>query len=123
MNARALALLLIFFLLQAGQAASYGQAQKAETCPMKCCQRLAATVPNACGCLSDGGDRTPAPLAPITLPTQSRELLPLFLSTPISWNVNPMYREAVPSRACGFTRQKTVSSPVSLTVLHCAFLT
>ncbi|MDZ4288256.1 MAG: hypothetical protein U0984_09865 [Prosthecobacter sp.] len=125
MNSRPTALLLIFLLLQAGQAIRLrAEVAVKAACPMACCQHQALETEAGCGCVQDiPGDAPVAPM-PATPPAQGRDLLPQMVVNLIGWEANPRHLE-VAARIAGAARADVRPMPatVALQVLHCAFLT
>lgn len=125
MNARPLALLLIFLLYQAGMAwrqeMSEGTATMAATaCAMPCCQHLAQ---HDCGCLQDRRDEAPTPVLPNQTLVQGRDVLVQVIWTQILWQVDPVNRDVEMNRPSGCRAHEPMAPAVALTVLHCVFLT
>jgi hypothetical protein len=128
MSMRALALLMLFLLLQAGQtlAFSAAAAPAAAGCGEGCC---AAALPGeAAQCCQMQDDPAEAPLMPPVTPAPAGQHEPLKTVWTLQQSnsdlarADRMHEETVPKRAAA-ADPIGLFATVPLTVLHCVFLT
>lgn len=131
MNLRALALLLLLLLTQAGSAVA-GACEKAAPalqCPHECCAPAASSEPSiqepGCACLQSSQESQPPVQAPVVPASSSRDLASqqavwLYMALADLW-LNQSPREFHPVEAGRMEVVKPLYA-VPVQVLHCAFL-
>lgn len=131
MNLRALALLLLLLLTQAGSAVAGAceKAAPAQKCPHECCAPAAGTEPSiqetGCACLQSSQDSQPPAQAPVVPASSSRDLTSqqavwLYMAlADLLLSQSP--REFHPVEAGRMEVVKPLHT-VPVQVLHCAFL-
>lgn len=131
MNLRALALLLLLLLSQAGATVSGAceKAAPAQKCPHECCAPVASTEPSiqetGCACLQSSQESQPPAQAPLLPATTGRDLASqqavwLYMALADLWLSQPP-REFHPVEAGRMEVVKPLHT-VPVQVLHCAFL-
>ena len=129
MNFRALALLTLFLLFQAGEVTARlvvdCSTQAATTCVEGCCKFMTSEEASHCCHLTDQ-EKESVPTTPAQPASGGRELVPSVL-----WNLieDPSALPSIPAdpalaspSSAWHAESLTSSSTVALTVLHCAFL-
>ncbi|WP_050027793.1 hypothetical protein [Verrucomicrobium sp. BvORR034] len=131
MNLRALALLLLFLLTQAGSvvAGACEKAAPAQQCPHECCVSVASAEPSlqttGCACLQSSQESQPPAQAPVVPASSSRDLASqqsvwLYMALADLW-LSQSPREFHPVEAGRMEVVKPLYA-VPVQVLHCAFL-
>lgn len=128
MNARSLALALVFLLHQAGLALalapSGGSGSEPHGCAMACCQSVAHAGGSSCGCVTDGSGEAPAVPLPNQRSIDERELQAPALWTLVPWFLKaPDYRDSAVLGWRAGMPQSLRTPKIALRVLHCVFLT
>lgn len=119
MNLRPITLLLVFLLFQVGEALQQSEAATPTPCAMACCHHQATHTQPSCDCEQD----VPVAPTPNTPPPQARDSVGQFVLAWIVWKANPGYDHSVEMDVRGGKAPAPRTPRVSLTVLHCAFLT
>lgn len=132
MNLRALALLLLFLLTQAGPVVA-GACEKAaptQQCPHECCVSVASAElslqATGCACLQSSQESQPPAQAPVVPASSSRDLASqqavwLYMALADLWLGSQSPREFHPVEAGRMEVVKPLHT-VPVQVLHCAFL-
>jgi hypothetical protein len=131
MNLRALALLLLFLLTQAGSvvAGACEKAAPAQQCPHECCVSVASAElslqATGCACLQSSQESQPPAQAPVVPASSSRDLASqqsvwLYMALADLW-LSQSPREFHPVEAGRMEVVKPLYT-VPVQVLHCAFL-
>lgn len=131
MNLRALALLFLFLLTQAGSAVvgACEKAAPAQQCPHECCVAVASTElslqQTGCACMQSSQDSQPPAQAPVVPASSCRDLASqqavwLYMALADLW-LSQSPREFHPVEAGRMEVVKPLHT-VPVQVLHCAFL-